>query len=187
MLRETVQTLENLKKENYFQLAKATEALSDLRKNAAQLLSSTDRKKRESCYPPFFDAPDSQIKGEDPLGSTYSPDFNLQPSLEASFESEIMENNVYLANGLVKDWQRKNEEIKMRLKELQKELEGDRTMTIYSDVSSPDMTEFFGKCESSNTRHQLEKENKLLMDIVSQVKSDLQKANVTSPSISSSH
>jgi hypothetical protein len=89
-----------------------------------------------------------------------------------------------LANGLVKDWQRKNEEIKIRLKELQKELEGDRTMTIYSDVSSPNMMDLFGKCEDSNARHQLEKENRLLMDIVSQVKSDLQKANLASPSVS---
>lgn len=183
MLRETIQSLENLKRENYFQLAKATEALSDLRKSSAQLPNS-EPKRRDSKSAPFFDAPVSHIKEKDCFESVYSPKFSLNSPQETSLEIDTLGHTTDLANGLVKDWQRKNEEIKIRLKELQKELEGDRTMTIYSDVSSPNMTDLFGKCEDSNPRHQLEKENRLLMDIVSQVKSDLQKANLASPSVS---
>lgn len=185
MLRETIQSLENLKKENYFQLAKATEALSDLRKHPDQHARQVQIKDiNPRPHPSINDTVPHYTSKAVEKFEIHSSKSSSQFPLETSFEDLSVENNVPLASGLVKDWQRKNDEIKLRLKELQKELEGDRTMTIYSDVTSPSVADFFGNCQDSNPRQQLEKENKLLMDIVSQVRSDLQKANMTSPSAS---
>lgn len=87
-----------------------------------------------------------------------------------------------MAQGIVYDWQRRNEDLKRQLREVQKDLKGDQTMTMYlEDGASFAFPEIANLKGQENPREQLEIENKLLMDIVAQVRADLQKANMTSP------
>lgn len=93
----------------------------------------------------------------------------------------VSQNDTSMAYGILNDWQRRNLDIKKELKAVQHDLKAD--LSMYSNLNSSNVSsDQLLELKGSDPRKQLEIENKLLMDIVAQVRADLQKANLTSPS-----
>lgn len=79
-------------------------------------------------------------------------------------------------------WRQKNQALLSALKNIARDLKADQSFVMSShEADSLVLNHFPGATSVTNPRMELENENKLLMDMVSQVRADLQKASLTSP------
>jgi len=165
-LRSQLSQLEKSRTENYLQLAKLTERLAACNCNSS---------------PPII-KPVEMFKADSHVRTLRTAPEDISYNLSDLTMSESCPEDA--SKGILDDWARKNSELKKHLHNVQEELKNDISFswTDSASVSVPIELPEIGR--THDKKRLLEDENKLLMDIVSQVKSDLQKAALTSPGIS---
>lgn len=165
-LRSQLGQLEKSRTENYLQLAKLTERLAACNCNSyPSIIKPVEKFKPDSHVPTLRKAPEeiSYNFSDLSMSETYPED---------------------ASRGILDDWARKNNELKKHLHNVQEELKNDISFSWTDSASVSVPIELPEIVRTHDKKRLLEDENKLLMDIVSQVKSDLQKAALTSPGIS---
>jgi len=111
---------------------------------------------------------------------------NARPmSSEQMFEPEYshqkLDGKNTIARGIVEDWARKNQELRFQLQNIQEELRNEVSFAVSTNnslcTSDPLPIPF-----ENNPKEQLENEHQALVDILSRVKLDFEKAAMNSPS-----
>jgi hypothetical protein len=169
-LKSTIYSHEKNNSGNYLQLSKLTARLSDLQSlNEKLRIENSQLLRRLETINETVSHPDVSI-------TENMTTMELTPTKSISLDSDGNQ----MAKGIVHDWARKNQELKNQLKLIQDELRNEVSFSVADNSFS-----FLPRDLNADTdsKQRLETEHQALLDIFSQVKSDFQKAAMTSPSM----
>lgn len=167
--------MERSRADNFFQLAKLTEKLNDVKSGTSPVASNTFKLEQLIPKQPIISS--KNWKDEFPEVTLPEP-VPLFDSFFDSVGSSQNDEDAYTANGIIHDWARKNKELRDHLKYVQEELKNEVSFAV------GDATQNLSEAliiEHADKKMAVESEHQVLMDIVSRVKSDLRQAALTSP------
>lgn len=175
--KKQIHILEKSRSDNFFQLAKLTEKLNDVK------LGNSPTTLKPDCFPQKLSTTSMNKWREGFLEVTLPEHTPLFDSFLDSMGSTQNDDDAYAANGIIHDWARKNKELRDHLKYVQEELKNEVSFAVVDatqNISDAPIVEHADKKLAVESEHQV------LMDIVSRVKSDLRQAAMTSPGSPSS-
>lgn len=208
-LKQNVSRLEKIKMDNYIQLTQLTQRIADTGAPEPDILphrfgqgadmlphrfmQKPDMPPHHIAVPPlnpndytlelpqpsfFSDTTDPSTITKVPISGTEAASRNARGH-DLSIVSDESDNK--MARGILNDWLRRNADLKSQLKEFQQELKNDLSFAVNSVNSPAPQPIDMHLNQTMDPTRRLEAENKVLIDIMDQVRSDLQKAALISP------